>query len=92
MEKETEKRNDAPGQNKEFTIYVNGTIEKWNNKVISYDEVVRLAFETPPYGVNTEYQVVYSEAQGHKEGTLAKGQTVKIKDGTEFDVSATDKS
>ncbi len=92
MEKENKKNNDAPGQNKVYTIYVNGTPETWQDKFISYDEVVKLAFETPPYGVNTEYQVIYSEAHGHKESTLAQGQTIRIKDGTQFDVSATDKS
>ncbi len=88
----TKNKNNAHGHEKEFTIYVNGTPEIWNSKTISFEEVVKLAFETPPYGVNTEYQVVYSEAQGHKEGTLAEGQSIKIKEGTEFDVSATDKS
>ncbi|MEE4197346.1 MAG: multiubiquitin domain-containing protein [Bacteroidales bacterium] len=89
-----ENKNDAPGQNKEFTIYVNGTPETWHSKEISFSEVVSLAFEKPPYGVNTEYQVVFSEALGPlKEGTLAEGQTVHIKkEGTQFDVSATDKS
>lgn len=91
MEKKNHE-NDAPGQNKEITIYVNATPETWNKKNISFEEVVKLAFETPPYGINTEYQVVYSEAQGNKEGTLAEGQSIKIKDGAEFDVSATDKS
>ena len=90
--KDLSKKDEAPGQNKEFTIYVNASPEVWGSKTISYEEVTRLAFEQPPYGVYTEYQVLYSNAQGNKEGTLAEGQEVKIKDGTEFDVSATDKS
>jgi hypothetical protein len=81
----------APGQNKEFTIYVNGTPEKWIGKSISFNEVVKLAYTSPPFS-NTEYQVVYAEAQGNKEGTLAEGQEVKLKEGTQFDVTATDKS
>jgi len=81
----------APGQNKEFTIYVNGTAEEWHGRTISFDEVVKLAYPTPPYP-NTEYQVVFSKAQGNKEGTLAEGQEVRIKEGTQFDVTATDKS
>jgi len=85
-------KEDAPGQNKEFTIYVNATPENWTGKEISFGEVTKLAFENPPYGEYTEYQVVYSEARGNKEGTLAEGQTIKIKEGTEFDVSATDRS
>lgn len=76
----------------EITIYVNATPETWEKGTISFEEVTKLAFEKPPYGSNTEYQVVYSGARGDKEGTLAAGQSVKIKEGTEFDVSATDKS
>ncbi|MEQ8471507.1 MAG: multiubiquitin domain-containing protein [Marinoscillum sp.] len=91
MKEKGQKHDDAPGQNKEITIYVNGTPEPWIGKIISFDEVVKLAYPTPPYA-NTEYQVVYAEAQGNKEGTLAEGQEVKIKEGTQFDVTATDKS
>ena len=91
MKEKGQKRDDAPGQNKEFTIYVNGTPEEWKGRTISFDEVVKLAFPTPPFP-NTEYQVVYAEAQGNKEGTLAEGQEVRIKEGTQFDVTATDKS
>ena len=76
---------------KEYTIYVNGTPEIWNDKIISFDEVTKLAFAKPPYA-NTEYQVVYAEARGKKEGTLAEGEEVKIKEGTQFDVTPTDKS
>lgn len=90
--KEQDHENDALGQNKEITIFVNGTPEIWKKKTISFDEVSKLAFEIPPYGVNTEYQVVYSEAHGNKEGTLAQGQSIKVKEGMQFDVSATDKS
>lgn len=88
-----EKDNDenAPGQNKEFSIYVNGTPETWIGKTISFEEVTKLAYSKPPYP-NPEYQVVYSEAQGNKDGTLAQGEKVKIKEGTQFDVTATDKS
>lgn len=87
-EKQNEK---ALGQNKEFTIYVNATPEKWTSKTISFAEVTKLAFPNPPYP-NTEYQVVYADAQGGKEGTLAEGIDIKVKEGTQFDVTATDKS
>lgn len=89
---EQDHRNDAPGKVKEMTIYVNGTPENWKEKTISFEEVSKLAFEIPPYGINTEYQVVYSEPHGNKEGTLAQGQSTKVKEGMQFDVSATDKS
>lgn len=75
-----------------FTIYVNATPETWYKETISYEEVTKLAFETPPYGQNTEYQVVYTLPHNEKEGSLAAGQTIKVKKETEFDVTATDKS
>ena len=84
-------KEEAPGQNKEFTIYVNATPEVWTGRTISFEEVVKLAYPKSPYP-NTEYQVVYSEAHGKKEGTLADGQDVRIKEGIQFDVTATDKS
>ena len=85
------KKDEAPGENKEYTIYVNAAPEKWIGKTISFDQVTKLAFPKPPFP-NTEYQVVYADAQGNKDGTLAEGQEVKIKEGTQFDVTATDKS
>ena len=85
------KNEDAPGQNKVYTIYVNATPEKWIGKTISFNQVTRLSFPKPPYP-NTEYQVVYADAQGNKDGTLAEGQEVKIKENTQFDVTATDKT
>lgn len=93
MEEKGQKENQGHchGHEKEVTIYVNGTPEIWVGKEISFDEVTKLAYPHPPYP-NTEYQIVYAEAQGNKEGTLAQGQNVKIKEGTQFDVTATDKS
>ena len=88
---ENSNNENAPGQNKEYTIYVNAAPEKWIGKIISFDQVTKLAFPKPPFP-NTEYQVVYADAQGNKDGTLAEGQEVKIKEGTQFDVTATDKS
>ncbi len=74
-----------------YVIYVNACEFHWRKRKISFNEVVKLAFPKPPYP-NTEYQVVYADAQGNKDGTLAEGQEVKIKEGTQFDVTATDKS
>lgn len=77
----------------ETTIYVNGTPELWKKETISYEELVQLAFENPPYGQYTEYQVIYSGPKGlGSDKTLVSGQVIKVKNKTEFDVSATDKS
>ena len=75
-----------------LTIYVNATPEQWKLKTISFEEVVELAFPKAPYGENTEFQVLYSDAKGGKEGRLVVGESVEIVKGTRFDVTATDKS
>jgi hypothetical protein len=78
---------------KAVNIIVNGrprTVEKGE---ISFSEVVALGFDSPPYGANTLFVVTYRRGHGDKpEGTLVEGQSVKVKEGMVFNVSATDKS
>ncbi|MEX0653358.1 MAG: multiubiquitin domain-containing protein [Phycisphaeraceae bacterium] len=78
---------------KEITIVVNGTEHTTVKGDLTFDEVVKLAYEEPPYGDNTLFSVSYRRGQGKKpEGTLAQGETVKTKEGMIFDVTPTDKS
>lgn len=80
-------------KDKQVTIIVNGTQKSVDKDDLSYDEVVRLAFETPPYGENTLFSVSYVRGHGNKpEGILAPGGSVKVKEGMIIDVTATDKS
>lgn len=82
------------GKNKKHvTIIVNGRPRQVEKTVITFDEVVKLAFETPPYGPNTLFTVTYKRGHGNKpEGTLVMGDSAKVKDGMIFNVSVTDKS
>lgn len=76
-----------------ITIIVNAREKTWAKKEISFDEVVALAFPTPPSGSNIVFTVTYRRGEGHKpEGTLTEGESVKVKDGMIFNVTATDKS
>lgn len=79
---------------KTVTIIVNTrehTVEK--NKEISFDEIVSLAYDgNPPTGKYIEFSVMYRRGHGNKDGSLITGQTVKVKDGMVFNVSATDRS
>lgn len=60
---------------------------------LTFDHVVRLAFDPVPSGPNIMITVSYRHAADEKhEGTLTQGESVKIKDGTVFVVTATDKS
>ena len=60
---------------------------------VSFDEVVRLAFDPPPSGPNIVFTVSYRNGAGRPpDGRLVEGQRVKIQDGTVFNASFTDKS
>lgn len=78
---------------KDITIVVNGTQKTVQKDDFTFDEIVKLAFDNPPYGENTLFSVTYRRGHGNKpEGILAAGESVKVKDGMIFDVTATDKS
>ena len=60
---------------------------------LSFGEVVRLAFDSPPSGPDIEFTVSYRDAAGRSpDGALLEGQSVTVKNGTVFNVSFTDRS
>jgi hypothetical protein len=82
-----------PGHGHTVTIIVEGTPHPWPKDMISYDEVVTL--EVPDYLQHPEvtYSVKYKNGHGNKpEDTLAKGESVRVKDGMIFSVSETGQS
>ncbi len=87
-----EQKNDAPGQNKQVTIYVNSTPESWIGKEITFEQLVALAFNNPPKDDTKEYTVRYSKGEGNKAGSMVIGDSVKVKSEMVFDVTATNKS
>ena len=84
------------GESKEkvFNLIVNGQPKKWDQEKINFDQVVNLAFNgNPPSGPNVMFTVAYSRGpKENPEGTLSEGQSVYVKSGMVFDVSATNKS
>lgn len=89
----TNEHKDEHGHEKETTIIVNGREKTVTGKEICFDELVKLAYDNPPTGQNICFTITYRKAAGSKhEGTLAEGECVKIKKGTIFNVTATDKS
>lgn len=85
------KDDDKPG--KTVTIIVNGREKVVRKDELSFDEIVALAFDPPPTGENIVFTITYRRGQGEKpEGSLVEGETVKIKKGMIFNVTATDKS
>ena len=60
---------------------------------LSFDQVVRLAFDPPPSGPYIVFTMSYRNGAGRPpSGRLVAGQSVKVQDGTVFNVSFTDKS
>jgi hypothetical protein len=78
---------------KDFVIIVNGQKKTVTTKTVTFDEIVKLAFPTPPSGANILYTVSYEDGpKVNPQGSLKEGGTVKLKDGMIFNVTATDKS
>ncbi|MBK7143583.1 MAG: multiubiquitin domain-containing protein [bacterium] len=77
---------------KTVTIIVNGREKQYDGKRISFEQVVTLAFGTYEDNENIVYTVTYSKGEDKKEGSMVKGDDVKVKDGMIFNVSRTDKS
>ena len=79
---------------KTVSIIVEGAPHEWpKNADISYDDVVTLEVPTYPQHQEITYAVTYRNGEGHKpEGVLAKGASVKVKDGMIFNVSETGQS
>ena len=60
---------------------------------LSFDQVVKLAFDPPPSGRDIVFTMSYRNSAGRPpDGRLVAGQSVKVQDGTVFNVSFTDKS
>ena len=78
---------------KEFKIIVNAREKTWNEKHISYEQVITLAFGSYNDNPNIVYSVTYKKGEDKKhEGSLVKGESVPVKDGMIFNVTQTDKS
>ena len=88
---EAEHEGQGHGQDKTFTIVVNGREKVVSTRELSFADIVALA--GLPSGPTIVFTVTYRRGHGEKpEGTLVEGDTVKIKDGMIFNVTATDKS
>jgi hypothetical protein len=81
-------------EKKTVTIIVNGREKEVEGKEITFAQVVALAFETPPHGGDTIFSVTYRKSgnEHQPEGVMVEGDVVKIKKGTTFNVSATNRS
>lgn len=81
-------------QPKEITIIVNTRKKTVSKKTLTFEDVVRLAFDKPPTGANICITVTYRRGPAcNPQGTMVQGgKPVEIQNGMIFDVTATDKS
>ena len=76
-----------------ITIIVNGRQKVVASDEVSYDDVLSLAYDPVPSGPDILFTVTFRNGAGRPPtGTLTSGRKVKIKDGTTFNVTVTDKS
>ncbi len=75
------------------TIVVNGRRKSVEQTMLKFDELLALAFDPVPEGPNWCFTVTYRNGPpSNPQGTLSEGESVRIKDGMVFNVTATDKS
>lgn len=78
---------------KHLTIIVNGREKLWEEKEISFEQVIILAFGSYQESQNRVFTVTYKGGPDqNQQGTMVKGDKVKVKNKMIFNVTATDKS
>lgn len=84
---------DKEKKDKTVTIVVNGTQHEVEDKKVSFEQLANLAYDgNPPTGENILITIKFGKGNSPQEGSLEPGDSVNVKDGMVFSVSATDKS
>jgi len=82
---------DAPGQNKTYSITVNGRPRTTTEHKLSYIEAVHLAYPGEQPSDTVSFTVTYSNPHG-RDGSLVDGQETPVHDGMILNVFKTDRS
>lgn len=84
-------KEDAPGQNKEYTITVNGRDYRWTDKGISFEQVLNLIGKSE--SSNIYYMITYSKGEDKEpKGEITKKKDVHVKDGMIINAKPNNKS
>jgi hypothetical protein len=80
-------------KDKEYEIIVNGSEHEIPNPLVTFDQVVEIAFPGHPNNPDIVYAVTFEHAEEPKRGPLASGGSVTVKKrNTIFDVTPTNRS
>ena len=78
---------------KTFKIVINATEHNVASDVMTYEQVVDLAFPGHPTDQSVSFLVTYEHAESKTHaGSLAAGGNVTVKNNTSFDVTQTNRS
>lgn len=78
---------------KEFHIIVNGRQKTAEKRKLSFNDLVKLAYDPVPTGTEVGFVITYAHGPHHNpEGSLSMRETVRIKNGMVFDVTPIDRS
>lgn len=76
-----------------FTLIVNAEEKTWNSPLITFEEIVRLAYDNFNPNPVVAYTVTYTNGVApHSSGNMAKGSSVSVKDKMKFNVDSTSQS
>lgn len=91
---EDEHFHSAEAPEKHYTITVNTDPVVVDHNVLTFDELVKIAYPVPPTGQDPEFTVSFEHAASKPHhGDLTEGGTVTVKKhGTIFDVAHTNRS
>ncbi len=85
--------NEVTEETKDFIIIVNGEKKRFDEKKISFRQVVELAFGRDANTDKTYYTVTYKNGSDENpKGSMVAGQSVKVKRGMIFNITPTGQS
>jgi hypothetical protein len=92
-EHDLDEAREAEHRAEETEIVVNGRPRKVPGHEVSYAEILEIAFPGPHTDPNLIFSMTYRHAASHPStGELGPGGTVKVREGTVFNVTRTVKS
>lgn len=85
--------NEHKNEDKALTLIINGREKPWNEKEISFEQVVTLAFGSYVENQNRVFTVTFKGGpERNPQGSMVKGDKVFVRNKMIFNVTATDKS